>query len=89
MLRKVFSHRSLNSIKKFFLQTVCGTPPRISRGHIVDGPEIILVGTNLTYQCDDGYFAHGVNSDQLSTRCLDDGTYSLEKESLALCAPIS
>ena len=47
------------------------------------------MGDAVTYKCNGGYFAYGVNSNQLSTTCLEGGkTYSLQADDLAKCAPI-
>ena len=69
--------------------TVCGTPPVIENGDNTGVMENVMEGVTLVYICNDGYFAHGENSDKLSTECLKNRTYSLSSEDLATCAPIS
>ena len=47
------------------------------------------MGGTVTYECKNGYFAHGVNSDILTTVCQVGGkTYSNQAEDLAECARI-
>ena len=69
----------------FITFLVCGTPPKIENG-IISNPKD--KGTTINYKCNEGYFAHGVNSEKLSTECLGSGNYSRSNESLATCAPI-
>ena len=41
----------------------------------------------MVYECEEGYFAHGVNADKLETDCQLDQTYSRSSDDLATCAP--
>ena len=42
----------------------------------------------VSYICNEGYFAFGLNSENLQTECLIDRSYSLGSEDLATCVPI-
>ena len=47
------------------------------------------MGDTVTYECKDGYFAYGDNSDILTTDCQVGGkTYSNQAGDLAECAKI-
>jgi len=70
-------------------EIVCGDPPKINNGKIVNETENVFVGDVVEYRCDDGHFAHGNNSEELATECGVDGNYTLETNDLAVCAVIS
>lgn len=60
----------------------------IDNGNVINKIDNVVVGHTVNYQCNEGHFAYGDNSDQLSTTCLNNRTYSLEQEDLATCSKI-
>ena len=45
-------------------------------------------GTTVKYVCNEGFFAHGANSENLETVCQEDRSYTLQAKQLATCARI-
>lgn len=68
--------------------SVCENPPEIDNGTYQPSETVITEGTTLNYNCNPRYFAHGENSEVLSTECLGNGLFSVSKENLATCALI-
>ena len=66
---------------------VCGTPPLMVNGRHF-GPNRPLPNTVINYTCNKGYFAFGSNSQKFETTCLEDRSYTLNKDQLATCVPI-
>lgn len=74
-----------NNLIVFNSSTVCFNPPQIDNGEIVN-KKVFVEEDVVQYRCKDKYFAHGENSNKLTTECRKDGTYTLQKEELATCA---
>ena len=75
---------------KVFFSVACWPPPVITNGkHLeTDNVNRPFPGTSVKYVCNEGFFAHGANSENLETVCLKDRSYSLQTKQLATCVRI-
>ena len=79
--------QKLAIITSQFIFTACPPPPPLENGTPIDETRRVLVGSIFNYTCNDSYIPVGEFSDQLSTKCLENGSYSHDSSSLATCAP--
>ena len=73
-----------------FSLVACLPPPEITNGsHLeTDNGNRPFPGTTVKYVCNEGFLAHGENSENLETVCKEDRSYTLQAEQLATCARI-